>query len=86
MASLLCLITFHDGFITFISPQLVAEAAEDIWDRYGYEFGTNYSGLFKALSHINYNIRIASAEALAAALDECPDTIQVNLMFKLSIA
>lgn len=60
--------------------QSVAEAAEDLWDRYGYDFGTDYSGLFKALSHINYNVRFAAAEALAAALDECPDTIQVCLI------
>lgn len=51
--------------------------AEDIWDRYGYEFGRDYSGLFKALSHVNYNVRMAAAEALAAVLDEYPDTIQV---------
>jgi hypothetical protein len=65
----------------FFTPclQLVAEAAEDIWDRYGHDFGTNYSGLFKALSHIDYNVRLAAAEALAAALDENPDTIQVSV-------
>lgn len=57
--------------------QSVAEAAEDLWDRYGHDFGTDYSGLFKALSHIHYNVRFAAAEALAAALDESPDTIQV---------
>lgn len=57
--------------------QPVAEVAEDIWDRYGYEFGRDYSGLFKALSHVNYNVRMAAAEALAAVLDENPDTIQV---------
>ena len=59
--------------------QSVAEAAEDIWDRYGHDFGTNYSGLFKALSHIDYNVRLAAAEALATALDEKPDTIQVSI-------
>lgn len=57
--------------------QPVAEVAEDIWDRYGYEFGRDYSGLYKALSHVNYNVRVAAAEALAAVLDENPDTIQV---------
>lgn len=55
----------------------MAEIAEDIWDRYGYDFGTDYSGLFKALSHDNYNVRLAASEALAAILDEYPDTIQV---------
>jgi len=63
--------------------QAVAEAAEEVWDRYGFDFGTDYSGLFDALSHINYNVRVASAEALAAALDENPNTIQVSL-FKTS--
>lgn len=57
--------------------QSVADVAEDVWDRYGFDFGTDYSGLFKALSHVNYNVRSAAAEALAAALDENPDTIQV---------
>ncbi|KAM6596352.1 hypothetical protein CsatA_006876 [Cannabis sativa] len=63
----------------------VAEKAEDIWDRYGYDFGTDYSGLFKALSHINYNVRLAAAEALAAALDESPDTIQESLSALFSL-
>ncbi|KAI9185460.1 hypothetical protein LWI28_007508 [Acer negundo] len=63
----------------------VAEAAEDIWDRYGHEFGTDYSGLFKALSHINYNVRLAAAEALAAALDEHPDSIQESLSTLFSL-
>lgn len=57
--------------------QSVAEVAEDVWDRYDHEFGTDYSGLFKALSHVNYNIRTAAADALAAVLDEYPDTLQV---------
>ncbi|KAM7532155.1 hypothetical protein LguiB_035565 [Lonicera macranthoides] len=63
----------------------VAELAEDIWDRYGYDFGTDYSGLFKALSHVNYNVRIAAAEAMAAALDENPDTIQESLSTLFSL-
>ncbi|XP_011002020.1 PREDICTED: translational activator GCN1 [Populus euphratica] len=65
--------------------KLVAEAAEDIWDRYGHDFGTNYSGLFKALSHIDYNVRLAAAEALAAALDENPDSIQESLSTLFSL-
>jgi len=63
--------------------QSVAEVAEDIWDRYGFDFGTDYSGLFKSLSHINYNVRLAAAEALSAALDESPDTIQVMMNLNL---
>ena len=49
-----------------------------MWDCYRNEFGTDYSVLFGALSHVNYNVRVAAAEALAAALDEKPDTIQVT--------
>ncbi|KAJ4845080.1 hypothetical protein Tsubulata_039395 [Turnera subulata] len=63
----------------------VAEAAEDIWDRYGYDFGTDYSGLFKALCHVDYNVRLAAAEALAAALDENPDTLQESLSTLFSL-
>ncbi|KAA8538955.1 hypothetical protein F0562_025647 [Nyssa sinensis] len=63
----------------------VAEVTEDIWDRYGYDLGTDYSGLFKALSHVNYNVRLAAAEALAAALDENPDTIQESLSTLFSL-
>lgn len=59
--------------------KLVAEAAEDIWDRYGHDFGSDFSGLFKALSHLNYNVRLAAAEALAAALDDWPDYMQESL-------
>ncbi|XP_058094955.1 protein ILITYHIA isoform X2 [Magnolia sinica] len=63
----------------------VAEAAEDVWDRYGFDFGTDYSGIFDALSHINYNVRMAAGEALAAALDENPDTIQETLSTLFSL-
>nr|CAD1820930.1 unnamed protein product [Ananas comosus var. bracteatus] len=59
--------------------QTVAELAEEVWDRFGFDFGTDYSGLFDALSHVNYNVRVAAAEALAAALDENPDTMQDTL-------
>ncbi|KAG6737613.1 hypothetical protein POTOM_059141 [Populus tomentosa] len=44
--------------------KLVAEAAEDIWDRYGHDLGTNYSGLFKALSHIDYNESLSTLFSL----------------------
>nr|GMC77218.1 eIF-2-alpha kinase activator GCN1 isoform X17 [Ipomoea batatas] len=65
--------------------KLVAEAAEAIWDHYGYDLGTDYSGIFKALSNINFNVRVAAAEALAAALDENPDTIQESLSTLFSL-
>ncbi|KAK2365272.1 protein ILITYHIA [Trifolium repens] len=63
----------------------VAEVAEDIWDHYGFDFGTDFSGIFKALSHVNYNVRLAAAEALAAALDEHPDIIQESLSTLFSL-
>ncbi|MFS7937446.1 putative armadillo-like helical, translational activator Gcn1, TOG domain-containing protein [Helianthus anomalus] len=63
----------------------VAEVAEDVWDRYDHEFGTDYSGLFKALSHVNYNVRMAAADALAAVLDEYPDTLQESLATLFSL-
>ncbi|KAL3812577.1 hypothetical protein ACJIZ3_013845 [Penstemon smallii] len=63
----------------------VAEAAEYVWDCYQHDFGNDYSGLFKALSHVNYNVRAAAAEALAAALDENPDMIQESLSTLFSL-
>ncbi|KAI4338617.1 hypothetical protein MLD38_023653 [Melastoma candidum] len=63
----------------------IAQLAEDIWDRYGYDLGTDYTGFFSALSHVNYNVRVAAAEALAAALDENPDTIQESLSTLFSL-
>nr|KYP71848.1 Translational activator GCN1 [Cajanus cajan] len=63
----------------------VAQVAEDIWDHYGFDFGTDFSGLFKALSHLNYNVRVAAAEALAAALDEHPESIQETLSTLFSL-
>ncbi|XP_047319799.1 protein ILITYHIA [Impatiens glandulifera] len=69
------------------SDKSVAEVAEDIWDRYGHDLGIDYSGLFKALSHVNYNVRSAAADALSASLDENPDTIQeaLSTLFSLYI-
>lgn len=72
--------SFHFFNLMFVFFQSIAEAAEVIWDSYSYDIGTDYSGLFKALSHCNYNVRLASSEALAAALDEHPDSIQVILI------
>jgi hypothetical protein len=57
---------------------VVAELAEELWDRFGFDVITDYSGIFDALSHKNYNVRAASAEALAAALDENQDKMQVS--------
>ncbi|KAE9616079.1 putative translational activator Gcn1 [Lupinus albus] len=63
----------------------VAEVAEDVWDHYGLDFGTDFSGLYKALSHVNYNVRLAAAEGLAAALDEHSDSIQESLSTLFSL-
>ncbi|KAJ1694352.1 hypothetical protein LUZ63_011050 [Rhynchospora breviuscula] len=57
----------------------VAELAEELWDRFSFEMGTDYSGILDGLCHLNYNVRAASAEALAAALDENPDTMKETL-------
>ncbi|URD74488.1 hypothetical protein MUK42_09064 [Musa troglodytarum] len=65
--------------------KVVTELAEEVWDRYGFEFGTDYSGLLDALSHVHYNVRLAAAEALAAALDENPDTIPDTLSALFSL-
>ncbi|OVA02254.1 HEAT [Macleaya cordata] len=72
-------IALHD------SEKSVAEVAEDVWDRYGHDFGSDYSGLLSALSHVNYNVRLAAGEAIAAALDENPDTIQEALATLFSL-
>ncbi|XP_074569489.1 LOW QUALITY PROTEIN: protein ILITYHIA-like [Curcuma longa] len=63
----------------------VTVLAEEVWDKYGCEFGIDYSGILDALSHVNYNVRVAAAEALAAALDENPDTIQDTLSTLFSL-
>ncbi|KAL5670615.1 hypothetical protein ACJX0J_022836, partial [Zea mays] len=67
--------------------KVVAELAEELWDRFGFDAITDYSGIFNALSHKNYNVRAASAEALAAALDENQDKMQdaLSTLFSLYI-
>ncbi|XP_062214757.1 protein ILITYHIA-like [Phragmites australis] len=67
--------------------KVVAELSEDLWDRFGFDVCTDYSGIFDALSHKNYNVRAAAAEALAAALDENPDKMQdaLSTLFSLYI-
>ena len=55
--------------------------AEELWDRFGFDVCTDYSGIFDALSHKNYNVRAAAAEALTAALDENPDKMQVSIQY-----
>ncbi|CAL4927024.1 unnamed protein product [Urochloa decumbens] len=65
--------------------KVVAELAEDLWDRFGFDVIADYSGIFYALSHKNYNVRAASAEALAAALDENPGKMQDSLSTLFSL-
>lgn len=50
--------------------------AEDLCLRCDHEIGTDYSGHFKVLSHVKYNLRMAAADALAIVLDEYPDTLR----------
>ncbi|GLJ35635.1 hypothetical protein SUGI_0716270 [Cryptomeria japonica] len=63
----------------------VAEVAETLWERCAFDFGTDYSRLLAALSHVNFNVRQAAAEALAAAMDESPDTIPDTLSSLFSL-
>ncbi|KAL6843469.1 hypothetical protein ACP4OV_026531 [Aristida adscensionis] len=62
--------------ILFGMEGVVAELAEELWDRFGFDVCADYSGIYDALGHKNYNVRAAAAEALAAALDENPDKMQ----------
>ncbi|KAH9290143.1 hypothetical protein KI387_034260, partial [Taxus chinensis] len=63
----------------------VAEVAETLWERCAFDFGTDYSVLLTALSHVNFNVRQAAAEALATAMNEIPDTIQDTLSSLFSL-
>ena len=57
----------------------IAESAETLWDLCGFDIVKDYSGLLAVLSHVNFNVRQAAAESLAAAMDENPDTVQETL-------
>ncbi|KAG7588768.1 Armadillo-type fold [Arabidopsis suecica] len=58
--------------------QMLPSSEYDIWAQYGHDLGTDYSGIFKALSHINLNVRLAAAGALADALHESPISFQAS--------
>ncbi|KAK2641063.1 hypothetical protein Ddye_022826 [Dipteronia dyeriana] len=62
---------------------MVTEAAEDIQDFHGHEFGTDYSELCKELSQINYDDRSTAAKALVAALDELNYIEVLSILFSL---
>ncbi|CAE5962851.1 unnamed protein product [Arabidopsis arenosa] len=53
--------------------------------RYGHDLGTDYSGIFKALSHIYLNVCLAAAELLADALHESPTSSQLSLSTLFSL-
>ncbi|MCO5572014.1 hypothetical protein L7F22_025765 [Adiantum nelumboides] len=56
-----------------------AEVAEDVWDLYNHDLGHEFTGLFTALSHVNYNVRVAASQGLASAMDDYPNSIQETL-------
>lgn len=62
-----------------------AEAAEEVWDLYNHDLGNDFTGLFTALSHVNYNVRVAASQGLAAAMDEFPSTVQETLSTLFSL-
>ncbi|CAH1427243.1 unnamed protein product [Lactuca virosa] len=80
-----CIPTISSRIASNDPEKSVAEVAEDLWDRYDHEFGADYSGLFKALSHVNYNVRVGASDALATILDEYPDTLQESLATLFSL-
>ncbi|GKF30027.1 hypothetical protein Tco_0096369, partial [Tanacetum coccineum] len=55
-----------------------SEVALDLCVRYDHELTSGYLGFFKGLSHVNYNVRMAAADALAVVSDEYTDTLQAT--------
>lgn len=62
-----------------------AVAAEEIWDLYNHDLGNEFSGLFTALSHVNYNVRLAASQGLASAMDDFPSCVQETLSTLFSL-
>lgn len=62
-----------------------AESAEEVWDLYSHDLGSDYTGLFAALSHENHNVRQAASQGLAAAMDEFPNSVQETLSTLFSL-
>uniref|UniRef100_A0ACD6AQE4 Uncharacterized protein n=2 Tax=Avena sativa TaxID=4498 RepID=A0ACD6AQE4_AVESA len=56
--------------------QDVAKLAKELWVNFSCDVCMDYSGIFNALSHKNYNVRVAAANALGSALFENPDKVQ----------
>ncbi|KAI5063295.1 hypothetical protein GOP47_0021842 [Adiantum capillus-veneris] len=56
-----------------------AEVAEEVWDLYSHDLGQEFTGLFTALSHVNYNVRLAASQGLASAMDDYPSSVQETL-------
>ncbi|CAI5476129.1 unnamed protein product [Closterium sp. Yama58-4] len=63
-----------------------AEAAEMVWDMYGHELGPEYApNLIVSLGNPSQEVRLAAAEAMAAAMDEYRGTIQASLSSLFSL-
>ncbi|CAI7810608.1 unnamed protein product [Closterium sp. NIES-54] len=57
-----------------------AEAAEMVWDMYGHQLGPEYAlDLIDSLGNPSQEVRLAAAEAMAAAMDEYRSTIHASL-------
>eukprot|EP00250_Pteridium_aquilinum_P013931 c21667_g1_i1 orf=228-8111(+) len=62
-----------------------AEAAEEVWDLYSHDLGKDFTGLFTALSHVNYNVRLAASHGLTSAMDDLPSSVQETLSTLFSL-
>ncbi|GJP65751.1 hypothetical protein CLOP_g22614, partial [Closterium sp. NIES-67] len=63
-----------------------AEAAEMVWDMYGHQLGSEYApNLIISLGNQSQEVRLAAAEAMAAAMDEYRGTIQSSLSSLFSL-
>ncbi|CAI5531411.1 unnamed protein product [Closterium sp. Naga37s-1] len=63
-----------------------AEAAEMVWDMYGHHLGPEYApNLIVSLGNPSQEVRLAAAEAMAAAMDEYRGTIQASLTSLFSL-
>ncbi|CAI5932122.1 unnamed protein product, partial [Closterium sp. NIES-64] len=63
-----------------------AEAAEMVWDMYGHQLGPEYApNLIVSLGNPSQEVRLAAAEAMAAAMDEYRGTIQTSLTSLFSL-
>ena len=55
------------------------EAAELVWDMYRHEMTAECMPVLTSfLKHSSWNVRVAAAQGLAAAMDEYPKTVPVG--------